>query len=145
MKKLLLLLLVTYVSTLCSCESSEPKERPSQIISHVPKKISSSTSPIVNTGKSSEEAYEMLHVVFKGQPELASIRKLMHPVMTMYNMEENYENLNRCGSALLAMRKSSAVGVTEMEILKHMYQYGSNHLTFAEQVALSATILEGTR
>jgi len=62
----------------------------------------------------------VLHEVFKGKPERAATKKLMTAVMTRYNIEENHENLDRCGSALLSMKKSSAIGVTEMQILKHM-------------------------
>jgi len=99
-------------------------------------------SPIVNTGKSSDEAYNMLHVVFEGEPDINVIKKLMKAVLDKYGLEENYEILNRTGSALLTLRQSSAVGVTEMEILKHMYQLGDAKKTFPNQAAISATILE---
>jgi hypothetical protein len=110
-------------------------------------KENTSTTPhikedIVNSSKSADEAYDMLHVVFAGEPEKESIQKLMSPVMKSYGLEENYENLNRCGSALLSMRKSSAIGITEMEILKHMYQHGSTSNPFPTQAAISALYLE---
>ena len=35
--------------------------------------------------------------------------------------------------------------INEMEILKHMYQYGDAGQTFPAQVAISATILEQTK
>jgi len=99
-------------------------------------------SAIVNTGKSADEAYEMLHVVFEGNPEKVALKRLMSAVMAKYDIVENYENLNRCGSALLSMKKSSAIGVTEMQILKHMYQYGDATQSFPNQAAISAVLLE---
>lgn len=142
MKKQLLTLLIISTSILYSCGNNELNGNSSKNITETSGTGSSNTSSIINTAKSSEEAYEMLHVVFYGKPELETIKKLMGAVMAKYNIEENYENLNRCGSALLSMRNSSAVGVTEMEILKHMYQHGDVSQKFPNQVAISATILE---
>jgi len=99
-------------------------------------------SAIVNTGKSADEAYEMLHVVFEGNPDKEALKRSMSAVMAKYGIDENYENLNRCGSALLSMSKSSAIGVTEMQILKHMYQQGDAAQSFPNQVAISAVLLE---
>lgn len=140
MKKRILIFIITSASILYSCRNNESSADSSQ--SHT---VNSHASSIVNTGKSSEEAYDMLHVVFEGKPEPETIKKLMSAVMAKYNIEENYENLNRCGSALLGMKKSSAVGITEMEILKHMYQHGDPNQSFPSQAAISTTILEQTK
>lgn len=145
MKGQLLALLITSTSILYSCGSNESNDNSSRGIIEPLSPSASDTSPIVNTGKSSDEGYEMLHVVFDGKPEVESIKKLMGAVMAKYNIEENYENLNRCGSALLALRNSSAVGVTEMEILKYMYQHGDAGQPFPKQAAISVIILEQTK
>ena len=81
----------------------------------------------------------MLHVVFESNPARGAIKKLVRAVMTKYNIEENYENMNRCGLALLIMKKSSTIGVTEMQILKHMYQYGDAAQTFQSGCNFSYT------
>jgi len=99
------------------------------------------TSGIVDTGKSADEAFEMLPIVSEGNPSLESVKKLLSDVMDKYHLEVNYENINRCGSAVLSLREASAVGVTEMELLKHMYQEGDDRLSFPEQAGVSATIL----
>ncbi|MBB5645071.1 hypothetical protein [Pedobacter cryoconitis] len=143
MKRQLLTVLIASASILYSCENNGANENSSQNNNEPLNESSSGTSTIGNTGKSSAEGYEMLHVVFDGKPQAEAIKKLMSAVMAKYNIEENYENLNRCGSALLSMRNSSAVGVTE--ILKHMYQYGDAGQAFPAQVAISATILEQTK
>lgn len=96
----------------------------------------------VDTGKSADEAFAMLPVVFEGNPSLESVKKLLSAVMDKYHLEVNYENINRCGSAVLSLREASAVGVTEMELLKHMYQEGDDRLSFPDQAGVSATILE---
>ncbi|WGQ09108.1 hypothetical protein QG516_21590 [Pedobacter gandavensis] len=103
------------------------------------------TSSIVNSGKSTEEGYEMLHVVFAGKPEIESIKRLLKVVMEKYGLEENFENINRTGSALLALREDSAIGVTEMEILKHMYQHGDPTVKFPTQAGISSLYLEQTQ
>lgn len=46
---------------------------------------------------------------------------------------------------LVALRKESAVGVTEMEILKHMYQNGDASKDIKMQAAESMLILEQTK
>ncbi|KIO79001.1 hypothetical protein TH53_00525 [Pedobacter lusitanus] len=71
----------------------------------------------MNTGKSADRTYEMLHEVFEGKPERAAIKKLMTEIN---DQVQHLRNLNWCGSTLLSMKKSSAIGVTEMQILKHM-------------------------
>ncbi|MBE9597993.1 hypothetical protein [Pedobacter sp. MC2016-24] len=99
-------------------------------------------SAIINTGNSTDEAYEMLHVVFEGNPDKKVLKKLISVMMAKQNIEENYENLNRCGSVFLSMKNSSAIGVTEMQILKHMYQVGDATQTFPNQAAISAVLVE---
>lgn len=140
MKKRLLIFIITSASILYSCRNNESSMDSSQSGT-----MNSDASSIVNTGKSSAETYDMLHVVFEGKPEPEAIKKLMSAVMAKYNIEENYENLNRCGSALLSMKNSSAISITEMEILKDMYQNGDASQSFPSQAAISATILEQTK
>lgn len=137
-KLLVLLLASASLFSACGAEAGNGDLSSSSSI----EKETADQSAIVNTGKSAEQGYEMLHVVFEGNPDRTAIKKLMTAVMTKYNIDENYENLNRCGSALLSMKKSSAIGVTEMQILKHMYQYGDAVQTFPNQAAISATLLE---
>jgi hypothetical protein len=40
------------------------------------------------------------------------------------------------------MRKSSKVGVTEMEVLKYTYQLGDTKLKLPEAIGLAASMLE---
>ncbi len=43
---------------------------------------------------------------------------------------------------LVVLRKSSAIGVTEMDILKHMYQNKIPGTTIDKQAGLSSALLE---
>jgi homoaconitase/3-isopropylmalate dehydratase large subunit len=139
MKIILLTLLCASALVFTSCGNSTKSAESSVPVAGVG---TADKSGIVNTGKSADEAYDMLHVVFEGNPEKEVIRKLMSAVMAKYNIEENYENLNRCGSALLGLKQSSAIAITEMQILKHMYQHGDSGYNFPTQAAISAVFLE---
>lgn len=93
----------------------------------------------------SASAYEMMEVVFIGKPKKATIQPLLEAVMKKYSLPVTEENLLRTSSALVSLRKSSAVGVTEMEILKHMYQQGPRGDSFANQAGMSSALLELTK
>jgi len=140
MKVKMLMLLYASVLVFMSCGDDEGRMRSKD--THIVEESTTNQSSVVNTGKSADEAYEMLHVVFEGRPEKETVQRLMSAVMAKYGIEENYENLNRCGSALLSMKQSSAIGITEMQILKHMYQHGDAGQSFPNQAAISAVLLE---
>ena len=57
----------------------------------------------------------------------------------------NEEYLEKAGSVLVTLRKQSKVGVTEMEILKHIYQNGLDNTNYQSQASLSFTTLELTK
>lgn len=86
--------------------------------------------------------YEMMTRVFVGSPSEKEIRTYLEPVMKKHNLSITKDNLIRCSSSLLSLRKSSKKGITEMQILKHMYKNGSSKISFADQAGISATLLE---
>lgn len=92
--------------------------------------------------KSNIEAYELLSGAFENRPSTDQIRKLIDRVMENHRLEINYVNINKCGSTLIRVKELSAIGVTEMDILKHMYQYGDHTKDFPTQAAISASYLE---
>jgi hypothetical protein len=92
-----------------------------------------------------EQSYGMMHTAFEGNPEIEEFKPMLDDVMTTYGYEINEKNLNAVGSALLELKKASKVGVTEMEILKHIYQKGTDKISFADQAGLSAATLELTK
>lgn len=98
---------------------------------------SSSSSSIV----AEKDPYEIMNVAFVGNPKISEIKPLMESVMDNYNLPQTNENKLKVGSMLVALRKSNTVGVTEMDILKHIYRYGSNKLTLPEQAGISSTLL----
>lgn len=89
--------------------------------------------------------YEIMAVAFEGFPEKNSISAMMEPVMDRHKIEKTDKNRTDFADMLLRLRKGSALGVTEMDILKHMYQKGSGSNTLVQQAALSATYLEETK
>jgi len=123
------LILITVSISLISCNEN---------------KATKQNTSAISTFKSGslEDGYEILHLIFQDQPDIESIKKLADPVLTQHGLDISYKNLETLGSALLGLRQRSAVGVTEMEILKHMYQNGSHDNDFLKQVAISAFYLE---
>lgn len=100
---------------------------------------SSSTSS--SSISAEKDPYEIMNVAFVGNPKISEIKPLMESVMDNYNLPQTNENKLKVGSMLVALRKSNTVGVTEMDILKHIYLYGSNKLTLPEQAGISSTLL----
>ena len=90
-------------------------------------------------------AYEMMETAFEGFPSESEIKPMMEDVMKTYNMQVTEENLLKVANMLVVLRKESKVGVTEMEILKHMYQNGSSSISLAEQAAISSVLLETSK
>lgn len=142
MNKFRFVLLMMVSLWLCGCQRNEKHVVEAQKDFIITNEEGNKTSNIVDTGKSADEAFEMLPIVFEGNPSLESVKKLLSAVMDKYHLEVNYENINRCASAVLSLREASAVGVTEMDLLKHMYQQGDDRLSFPNQAGVSATILE---
>lgn len=89
-----------------------------------------------------KDPYEIMHVAFEGSPEIDKIKPMLEAVLDNYSLPKTDVYRLKVGNMLVALRKASAVGVTEMKILKHIYQNGNNKLTLPQQAGLSATILE---
>lgn len=89
-----------------------------------------------------EDPYEKICFVFIGKPSKVKVQPLLEATMKKFNLSITDENVMKAASCVLSLRKTSAVGVTEMEILKHMYQKGSTKISFPNQAAISFTLLE---
>lgn len=87
------------------------------------------------------DPYEMMHSVFIGNPEISEIKPLVEGVLKKYTLPATDEYRLKVGSMLVSLRKYNEGKITEMELLKHIYQYGSNRISFPDQAGLSATIL----
>jgi hypothetical protein len=83
-----------------------------------------------------------MHIAFEGYPEISEIKPMLEAVMDNYSFPKTDDNRLKVGNMLVALRKASEAGVTEMQILKHIYKYGSNKISLPEQAGLSATLLE---
>lgn len=90
-------------------------------------------------------AYEMMETAFEGFPDESEIKPMMEAVLKNYNMAITDDNLEKVASTLINLRKESKVGVTEMDILKHIYQNGSTANSFPDQAAISFLYLESTK
>ena len=87
-------------------------------------------------------AYGMMEVAFEGNPSTSEIQPMMEEVMKNYKLEVNEENLQKVASMLVSLRKESKVAVTEIEILKNIYQKGDRNIPLTTQAVNSLMNLE---
>lgn len=111
--------------------------------------VSKKDEPVAYDDKSSSykeqtPAYEQFHVVFKGEPEVQDIQKLMDAILDQYQMEKTELNKHKFGSALLKMQQTSPTGVSEMQIMKYMYQNSDASTPLPTAIGKAAYILEMT-
>ncbi len=87
---------------------------------------------------------ERMEVAFIGNPSPEEIKHSLDQALKLYGTEITEENYNRAGSVLVALRKESKTGVTEMEILEYMIQsYVEDiNMSFQDIAAISFTALE---
>jgi len=106
----------------------------------------STSAPVYTTPSVSEhDPYEMMHVAFEGEPEIDKIKPLIETILERYKMPINDEFRLKVGSMLIDLRKNSKVGVTEMDILKHIYQNYTPNISLPDQAGLSSTLLENSK
>lgn len=133
-----LFLLFILLSTAYSCSTDSTRSEQA-----------TTSSPPTETAQATqadqEDPYYIMHIAFEGMPEIEDFKPQLDAVMERYDMEINRDNLLKVANALVVMRKESKVGVTEAEILKHVYQKGTSKISIADQIGLSATILETTK
>lgn len=92
-----------------------------------------------------DEAFQKIHIAFEGMPDVERVQPLLEEVMKSYKIVINNENVMKCANVLVTMKNQSKVGVTEMDILKNVYQTGSTEFDYPTQVAISATLLEKSK
>lgn len=81
---------------------------------------------------------------FKGNHSVAYIRQEVNQAFKMYEVTINEANYQRCVQILIALRKASQKGVTEMDILAHVKAINARAygVSFFKQLAASARYLE---
>lgn len=126
-------LVVLAFFTSCTCSSPSDKS------------VSERSSSNSSSNPSEKDPYEIMHIAFEGSPEIDEIKSLLEVVMDNFSFPKTDENRLKLANGLVVLRKASTVGVTEMDILKHIYQHGTNKISLAEQLGLSATILETSK
>ncbi len=131
---------------LTSCSNSSSTDYSSSPSNETSNSTTPSYSTPERTSSSNEkDPYEMMQVAFEGSPEISKIKPMLEAVLEKYDLPKTDEYRLKVGSMLVSLRKASAVGVTEMEILKHIYQKGSNKISLPDQAGLSATLLETSK
>lgn len=92
--------------------------------------------------ENADDAFEKVHIAFEGMPDKDKVKALLETVMNRYNIVINNDNVLKVSNVLVVFKNESKVGVTEMDILKHIYQNGTTDVDYPTQAAISASILE---
>lgn len=93
----------------------------------------------------STEIYDTLHLAFEGYPDEKKMKGLFEAILTSYRMPVTTANVKGLATLLLALRKRSVMGVTEMDILTHIYQSKNSRLDLPTQAEMSFNIIEKTK
>lgn len=82
------------------------------------------------------DAYDTLSGTFAGRPPADDIRRLMEPLLGVYNTAATEANRVRAGAAITKV--SGGIGLTEMELLAYMGRHPApgTTLTFSQAAAL---------
>jgi len=100
---------------------------------------------INNDAVNSTPAYEQFHSVFKGEPETEDISKLMDGILDQYHMEHTEINKQKLGSVFYSLRTKSAIGISEMQLMKYAYQNYDPKDSFVVCASKAAVVLEYTK
>ncbi|MBN3519323.1 hypothetical protein JYB62_04855 [Algoriphagus lutimaris] len=90
------------------------------------------------------DPYEMMEAVFIGNPSISQIKPLVEGVLKKYSLPQTDEYRLKVASMLVSLRKHEEGKITEMQILKHIFYYGSNKIPLPDQAGFSVVfLLEG--
>jgi len=89
-------------------------------------------------------ALEKMEIAFIGNPSKEEIKDKLDLALELYKTEITEENYSRAGSTLVALRKESKTGVTEMEILEYMIDshVDNVNMSFPNMAGISFAALE---
>lgn len=145
---LTILIIATVIFSIWYFSKVDEKEE-SSTIQYNQYENSSSTNTMTSSSTPSQIAdkdhYKVIHMAFDGFPDKEDIQPMLEAVMKRYNIPTTNDNILKVGNILVVLRKESNVGVTEMEILKHIYQKGSSAITLPEQAGISSVLLEQSK
>lgn len=145
MKKIIFCLFTVLLFS-CNNSQDEAVEKYNSVHSPLPEGQQVPSSGYGNSSAiEGKDAYEVMEVAFEGYPSKEKIQPMLEAVMTRYRMSIDNESLLHVANALVVMKNQSKVGVTEMDILKYVYQRGNSTDDLATNIAIAATVLEATK
>ncbi len=116
-----------------------------EIVYDSPEAIDTRTKSFQPAKSAFQDPYDVIEGAFENSPKKSKVQPMLEEIMRVHGVEVTDRNINKVASALVAMRMASLVGVTEMDILKHVYQKGSPDQSIQVDIANSATLLEKTK
>ncbi|MDN5288176.1 MAG: hypothetical protein JWR38_4450 [Mucilaginibacter sp.] len=126
MKNLLKAFFAIFLLVTISCNQQSAKGRQNDYVNNTP-------------------AYEQFHTIFKGEPSAEDIGRLMDAILDMYHYPKMEQTKQKFGSMFYGLRKNSVAGVSEMELMKYMYQNPNNIDPPTTAAAKALIILDNTK
>jgi len=125
MRGLMMLLIIMLISGMACSESEQ-----------------SASTPVEDL-----DAISLMELAFEGNYNQEEIKSLLDKVLPLYGLESNEENYMSAGNVLVALRKESKVGLTEMDILHYMALTGAPpaNMKFPDMAAIAFTTLETSK
>ena len=124
-----------FLSFAFSCGEKKTETKNDEVV-ETSNPSSTTTESSTSSENTQPNAYGMMEVAFEGNPSTNEIQPMMEEVMKNYKLEVNEENLQKVASMLVSLRKESKVAVTEMEILKNIYQKGDRNVPLTTQAEI---------
>ena len=84
-------------------------------------------------------AYQYMETEFEGFPKTEEIKPFMEKALEMYNFENTEQNINIFGAILVMLKRQQ--NVPEMDILKHICEFGEPSVSYKMQATISAVYL----
>ena len=106
--------------------------------------VESSNSTTTYPSNLPSDPYEVIHTAFEGFPDIDKVKPMLEAVMKYNNVPINNDRILKSANVLVGLKNDSKVGVTEMEILKDMYQ-NRRDKDYVTSAAMSAVFLETTK
>lgn len=89
-----------------------------------------------------DDVYSQVELAFIGNPPKSATQPVLEAVLEKSDLPITDENISKTASCLVALRKESKRGVTEMQIADRMLSYGKSEMSLPERAGIAFTILE---
>ena len=97
---------------------------------------------LISAPASALTALEKMEIAFVGRPSKAVLEPLLYQALSNFGMGVNEANYMQIGDILVALRKDSKKGVTELTLLRCLAGMRGSRLRLEDGAAICATLAE---